>query len=107
MKGPTYTPTLNPDMVERTKNVVMRYFTLDELYNRNLHGCVSYGIHKRQLDTDKVETIRREVSTYCPCLPSEEKKAWAECVRVVDKANVYLLSVIRRKFDISPIIDYL
>ncbi|XP_033760678.1 uncharacterized protein LOC117342592 [Pecten maximus] len=73
----------------------------------NVSGRVSVGPSKRRLNPDKIEIVRREVFTYFPCLPSEEKKLWSDCVRGIDKANVYLWNVIRKKYNLSAIMDYL
>lgn len=89
------------------KNLVNASFTLDKLYNHNVHGRVYHGALKQRMDVEMMNDIRQHVFTFFPCLPSEEKKLWAECVRAIDKGNVYLWSMIRRKYNIDGIMNFL
>ena len=82
------------------------FLMLDELFNKNINGRVSNNISKPKINPNKINSIKIEVFKYFPCLASEEKKCWADCVEAMDKANLYVFSVIEKKYDISEIKNY-
>ena len=100
----------NNSLNQRTyfaKNLVNCYFTLRELYNRHVNGRVIHGGQRKdRLDIEKMDLIKTEVFRYFPCVGSETGKLWSECVRAIDKGNIYLFSVINKKFDIEPVLEY-
>lgn len=89
------------------KNLVHHSITVGELYNRNVNGRNSTGVSKQKINPTKMNYVKEVTYKVFPCLPSEVKSSWSECVKVIDKSNVYLFNVIDKKFDISEILDYL
>ena len=114
-----YEPHLASDIIEEvkgnsenqrhqfTKNLVNSFFTLRELYNKNVNGKVSHGTRKERMNAAQMDTVKREVFKYFPCIVSEQKQKWADCVRSIDKGNIYLFSVINKRFDSDPVMGYL
>jgi len=105
---------LLPEMVQKAKyeslnsvghfvrSLVNSSCQLEELYSKNV--CGRSG--KQQIPTYKTEAIRVEVHKNFPVHPSEERKQWAECIKIIDKHNLYMWNVINKKFDISEIKYY-
>ena len=90
------------------KYLVNSMVTLGGLFNRNVNGRNSTGQQKKErIDPTKIEYVREQTFRVFPYLVSEKKAAWTDCVRAIDKANVYLFKVIQGKMDLTPVMDYL
>lgn len=75
-----------------------------ELYNKNVNGRNSSGQQRKErINPMKIEYIRGQTFRFIPCLPSETKTAWSECVKVIDKANIYLFSVLQKNLTFEPL----
>ena len=72
-----------------------------------MNGRNGTGVSKQKINPTKMNYVKEVTYKVFPCLPSEVKSSWSECVKVIDKSNVYLFNVIDKKFDISEILDYL
>ncbi|XP_060579936.1 uncharacterized protein LOC132736747 [Ruditapes philippinarum] len=96
-----YNPTFDGSLIESVKceslnqrtlfakNLMHSALMIDELFNKNINGKVTNDTNKAKINPAKITKIRTEVFKYFPCLASEEKKCWSECVKTMDKANLY------------------
>ena len=90
------------------KSVVNSTMPIEELYNRNVNGRNSTGNPKERINPVKMAYVKELTFKVFPCLPSEQKASWSDCVKVIDKSNLYLFNtVIEKKLDVSHILDYL
>ena len=72
-----------------------------------MNGKVSHWPHKERMNMNKMDTVKCEALKYFPYIASEQKNKWAECVRAIDKGNIYVFSVLNQTFDLDQVIGYL